>query len=144
MVVIELKPDTPRSGRLPLDEYQGIVQDGIRWRMAARPHAWRPPTDVYETETTVVIRVEIAGMQEDDFAISLEDRAVIVRGVRQDTTEKRAYQQMEIPFGEFSTEVDLHCSVSSEGIEALYRDGFLFITLLKVRPRQIRVEDKSI
>jgi hypothetical protein len=30
---------------------------------------WRPPTDVIETEEYVLVRVEIAGMREEDFVI---------------------------------------------------------------------------
>ena len=72
-----------------------------------RPHVWRPPTDVYETEDAIVVRVEIAGMREADFTVALVERSLLIRGVRQDLTERRAYYQMEIPFGEFSTEVEL-------------------------------------
>ena len=81
--------------------------EGIHWRIAMRPHLWRPPTDMYETEEAIVIRVEIAGMREQDFNVALEDRTLTIRGIRSDTSERRAFHQMEIPFGEFSTEVEL-------------------------------------
>jgi HSP20 family molecular chaperone IbpA len=44
---------------------------------------------------------------------------------------------MEIPFGEFSTEVELSTPVVPEKVDAVYRDGFLKITLPKAKPRQI-------
>ena len=113
--------------------------EGVHWRIAMRPHVWRPPTDMYETEEAIVIRVEIAGMREQDFSVALEDRTLTIRGVRSDPTERRAFYQMEIPFGEFSTEVELPAPIVSEGVEAVYRDGFLQITLPKARPQQIQV-----
>jgi HSP20 family protein len=115
--------------------------EGVHWRIAMRPHIWRPPTDVYETEDAIVIRVEIAGMREQDFSVALEDRTLTIRGVRSDPTERRAFYQMEIPFGEFSTEVELPAPIVNEGVEAVYRDGFLQITLPKARPQHIQVEN---
>ncbi|OGO41827.1 MAG: hypothetical protein A2Z04_02430 [Chloroflexi bacterium RBG_16_57_9] len=97
--------------------------------------AFRPPTDVYETEDHVEIRVEVAGMQPEDFQISLNEQHLIVSGSRRDLTPKakRAYQQMEICWGEFRTDVHLTWSINDDGIEASYRDGFLLITLPKAR-----------
>ncbi|MEK7786124.1 MAG: Hsp20/alpha crystallin family protein, partial [Chloroflexota bacterium] len=43
---------------------------------------WRPPTDVCETETEVVVEVEIAGMREDDFHVSLDGRLLTISGLR--------------------------------------------------------------
>jgi len=100
------------------------------------PHkVFRPPTDVYETENHVEIRVEVAGMQPEDFQISLNDQLLIVSGTRPDPTPKakRAYQQMEICWGEFRTDIHLAWSINDDGIEASYQDGFLIITLPKAR-----------
>ncbi len=113
----------------------------VRWRIASRPHVWRPPTDVFEVEEAIIVRVEVAGMREEDFAISLEDRFLVIRGTRSDSPERRAYHQMEIPFGEFSTEVELSSSVITEKIEAIYKDGFLKITLPKAHPQHVHVAD---
>jgi HSP20 family protein len=141
MVEMALKKDeTPRVNKSASEDPQILASDGTRWRFITRPLVWRPPTDVYETDEVVVIRVEIAGMREEDFSISLEDRFVVVRGIRPDTSERRAYHQMEIPFGEFSTEIELLCAVSPKGIEALYQDGFLRIVFQKESPYQVKVE----
>jgi HSP20 family protein len=97
---------------------------------------------VYEAEDTLVIRVEIAGMHEADFTIALVDRSLTIRGIRQDTPERRAYHQMEIPFGEFSTELELPYAVISDKVEATYRDGFLRIVLPIEQPKHIKVESQ--
>jgi HSP20 family protein len=95
---------------------------------------------VYETDAAVVVRVEIAGMQESDFVITLDNRHLSIRGTRPDLPERRAYQQMEIRFGEFSAEVDLHTQVIVEEVEAIYTNGFLKVTLPKARPHQIQID----
>ena len=122
------------------DDFQNPITETSRWRIISRPHAWRPPTDVYETENTIIIRVEVAGMRDSDFTISLVERTLTIRGIRQDTSERRAYHQMEIAFGEFTTEVELPYTIIAEKVEAVYHDGFLRITLPITKPKHIKVE----
>jgi HSP20 family protein len=124
------------------EDFQNPITDTSRWRIISRPHAWRPPTDVYETDEAIIIRVEVAGMRESDFTISLVERSLTIRGVRQDTSERRAYHQMEIAFGEFTTEIELPYAIISDKVQATYQDGFLHITLPMAKPKHIKVEGK--
>lgn len=121
------------------EENQNPLIEDPRLLVVSRPHPWRPPTDVFETETAIIVRVEIGGMREADFTISLVERSLLIKGVRQDVNERRAYYQMEIPFGEFSSEVELPHTIVAEETEAVYRDGFLRIVLPKARPHQIKI-----
>ncbi|HEX7975707.1 MAG TPA: Hsp20/alpha crystallin family protein [Anaerolineales bacterium] len=114
-----------------------------RWRVTVRTPVWRPPTDVYETDDRIVVRVEIAGMREADFSIELDDRFLLIRGVRPDIAERRAYHQMEIRFGEFSIEVELPAPVISGEVKASYENGFLHVTLPKARSQQVHVDDQN-
>jgi HSP20 family protein len=143
MITFNLKPDPLRIGWYTPDGMQRNNLDSIRWRIAMRPHSWRPPTDVYESDEAIVVRVEIAGMREADFSISLDERSLQIRGVRPDNPERRAYHQMEILFGEFSTEVQLPYAVEADKVEAIYRDGFLRIVLPKVASHLIHVDDQE-
>ena len=118
--------------------YQEMVVPG-RWVVVRHAHAWRPPTDVYETDENVVVRVEVAGMKETDLSVSLTDRVLIITGVRQDPSPKVAYHQMEIRYGDFRTEVFLHWAVEQESIVATYSDGFLQVMLPKAGARRVRV-----
>ena len=122
------------------EDLQDPITETSRWRIISRPHAWRPPTDVYETDSAIIIRVEVAGMRESDFTISLVERNLTIRGIRQDTSERRAYHQLEIAFGEFYSEVELPYTIISDKVEAVYRDGFLRITLPIAQPKHIKVE----
>jgi HSP20 family protein len=139
MVELSLKTELSKPTWNFTEEVPYSSPEGLHWRIAMRPHVWRPPTDMYETEEAIVIRVEIAGMREQDFSVALEDRTLTIRGVRSDPTGRRAFYQMEIPFGEFSTEVELPAPIVNEGVEAVYRDGFLQISLPKARPQHIQV-----
>lgn len=138
MAAVALKYLTERN-ELSRPEDPPSLTDDLRWRLLHRPRLWRPPTDVFETDDLLIVRVEVAGMREEDFSISLEDRRLVVGGSRPDLAERRAYHQMEIPFGEFSTEIELSVPVMPDRVEAVYKDGFLKIVLPKAKPRQILI-----
>lgn len=130
-------PDSSDAGAGSVTQYMDALP--FNWRLTLRPPAWRPPTDVYEMDNTLVVRVEIAGMREGDFTIELNGRYLVVRGSRQDTAERRAYHQMEIRFGEFSIEIELPSYIEADQVQAIYNNGFLRIMLPKSRPRQIPI-----
>lgn len=105
-------------------------------------HFWQPPTDLYETDNTFVVVVEIAGMGESEFVISLEKRTLIVSGDRPHQGGG-AYHQMEIFSGEFVTLVELPAPVRYEDVSAEYDDGFLTITLPKTEIVRVAVKTKN-
>ena len=110
-----------------------------QWRFIKNLPSWRPPTDIYETGEKIIVRIEIAGMHEEDFSIQLNGRKLSIRGVRPDIAEQRAYHQMEIRFGEFTLDVEIPTPVAADQIEAIYMNGFLQIFLPKLTPRQIQI-----
>ena len=116
----------------------GSPQD-IRFRLTSvsrqlvdRPHLWRPPTDLFETTSAYVVRVEIAGMQDAELNIAVEERQIAIYGLRQPPAEHAAYHQLEVRFGDFLTSLELPGRVDSDHIKANYQDGFLLVTLPKV------------
>jgi HSP20 family protein len=131
-------PAIVRKSNTALLETRREVLHAVSWHV--RSNVWSPPTDVYETEKEYVARVEIAGMREDDFEVLLENNTLLISGSRPDYTGRRAYQQMEIRFGKFSTAVSLPGPVNMEQARAEYKDGFLTVVIPKATPNQIKVE----
>ncbi len=115
------------------------ILHAIHWQV--RSSAWRPPTDVFETEEAFVVKVEIAGMRDEDFTVAAENHILRIEGVRPDFGGRRAYHQMEILSGKFEIEVEISIPVGMESAQAEYKDGFLTITLPKAQPKQIRVDE---
>ena len=112
--------------RNPVGKEQTLSE---QWIVCQHVGAWQPPTDFYEDDEAVVVRVEAAGVQSEGFSISLAERRLIVTGTRADGVSKRAYHQMEIHFGEFRAEVHLPWQVEPEAVVATYEDGFLTVRL---------------
>lgn len=135
-----------RLGELhkPADQLFNDVMLTMRWLTERQHKTWHPSTDVYETDESVIIKVEVAGMQEQDFTISLSNRNLIVTGVRRDPVEcKLAYQQLEIPYGPFRAQVFLPYAVEQDEIAASYKDGFLIVVLPKAKPHRIQIKEAA-
>jgi len=113
-----------------------------RWVVMHQSNIWRPPTDVFELEDRLVVLVEIAGMRDGEFNVVLQDRRLMISGVRRRVVRERiAYHQMEVRYGEFRTEVSLPWPVDRDSVAATYREGFLRVELPHARNQQIHIVD---
>jgi HSP20 family protein len=100
---------------------------------------WRPPVEVYETEESLVITVEIAGIDENDLNLVVDGDRLLIRGDRPDRrqSEKRSYHEARIPYGAFGADVFIPFPVDTDQTEAEYSNGFLRIVLPRQVPRTI-------
>ena len=99
-----------------------------------------PPVDVVETDEHIVILIEIAGMNSEDFNIRLANNYLVVHGMRhRPQIEGKAYHRVEIGFGEFRLDIPLIWSVQQEIVSAVYQDGFLRIDLPRLPEKHIRI-----
>jgi len=128
-----------RSETITMNEKRRGALHTARWQIMQS--IWSPPTDVYETEGEYVVRVEVAGMQDEDFEVVFEKGFLIIDGVRPDVSERRAYHQMEVRFGKFSTAVSIPGSVDLERSDVKYKDGFVTVVLSKSESKEIKIED---
>jgi HSP20 family protein len=105
-----------------------------------RSSVWNPPTDVYETDDKLTIKVEVAGMRDEDFEVAIEKNILMITGIRPDQSERRAYHQMEIMFGRFEIAIQMPIHIDIDNALAEYKDGFLTIIFPKVHTHQNEVE----
>lgn len=124
-------PTIVRKSRPFVVETRREIFNSVTWHV--RSNTWRPPTDVYETEENVVVKMEVAGIRDEDLEVTVQENLLLIGGSRSDSTERKAYHQMEIPFGKFSVVIDLPVRVNTENATAEYKDGFLTIQLPKER-----------
>jgi HSP20 family protein len=106
---------------------------------------WRPPTDVFETENEVVILMELAGMKQKDFSITLQDNILTIKGDRKERSwpEKMTYRNMEINYGMFERNIYLPEDINPKEVSANYQDGYLVIKILKKKRKkgkEIKIE----
>lgn len=96
-----------------------------------------PAVDVYESDTEVVIVVEIAGISDQEVEMMVEGKTLLIRGERVPGPGRpgRLYYQMEICHGPFQRELLLPSDVNPDGARASYQQGMLEIVLPKVERR---------
>lgn len=96
---------------------------------------WRPPTDVYEMPEAMVILMEIAGMKKEDIHVDVQDKRLVIHGVRSDRTrkDKVKFIQMEIKYTRFERVIPLPIHFDESQIAANYRGGFLEIVIPRKR-----------
>ena len=126
-------PTIVRKSSSMISETRREILHAVSWHVRS---TWSPPTDMYETEENCVIKLEIAGMRDEDFEVAFEKNILTISGTRPDLNERRAYHQMEIRFGKFEIEVEIPVAVNIEQATAGYQDGFLMIVLPKVNSNQ--------
>ncbi|MBN1178588.1 MAG: Hsp20/alpha crystallin family protein [Anaerolineae bacterium] len=115
---------------------------GAGWAVFQNGYTWEPPVDVYENDDGLVVQVEVGGMRVEDFSITLDQRILVVEGLRQrDAEPKRVYRQMEIFYGPFRVEVDLPWSVDAERVEATYEMGILRVLLPRPPAHRVSVSN---
>jgi HSP20 family protein len=126
----------PSSGSSP-------ASGSVTWQriIIRQSSVWKPPTDVYQAEDRLIIVIEVAGMRDGDFHLVLQNRRLIVSGVRNHPIDVSALacHQLEIPRGEFRTEVYVPWTVQRDQVTAIYRDGLLRIELPQAEPQPIHI-----
>lgn len=68
------------AGRRRSSDAGHFAVSTIYHQWISRTNIWHPPTDVYETEAAIVVQIEIAGMKDAEFTISLEKMFWSFRG----------------------------------------------------------------
>jgi HSP20 family protein len=107
---------------------------------------WRPPIEVFETADALVVRAEIAGMDEGQLEVVIDGDLLSVRGDRPDPrrSEPRSYHEARIPYGAFGADVYIPFAVDADRADAEYRDGFLRIVLPRATARTIIARQPSV
>jgi len=100
-----------------------------------------PRMDVSDTDKEIMITAELAGIDEKDVDITLQDDVLTIRGekkVQRDENEK-SYHLVERSSGTFSRSIALPAEIEQDKIEATFKKGVLTIRL----PKQPVEESKA-
>ena len=94
---------------------------------------WQPPTDVYETEKNIIIKMAVSGLLPEDISVLFSDHILTVSGKRGDDSahQKVCFYQVEIRYGYFERKIKIPKQVDANNIHATYESGFIVITIPK-------------
>jgi len=120
--------------------YRQLLHDALRQShqsILQRSATWRPLADIRESTEIMTIKIELAGVREEDIEVTLYEDALVVSGERQDDPERSEnlyYHEAQIRYGPFRVEVFILSPIDREGIQARYENGFLWVDLPKKLP----------
>lgn len=97
---------------------------------------WKPPVNIYEKPTCLIVCVELAGMRREEIDVQIAPGQLTIRGSRpypEWAREKRPYRlhKLEIHHGRFGCTIALPDSIDLDNTEAQYRNGYLWVRLPK-------------
>lgn len=98
---------------------------------------WIPNTDVYVTEGSLVIKVELAGMRREDLELTVEGNRLMISGQRPEggRGSKSKFLVMEINYGPFECVIEIPPGYDLSQAKAAYQNGFLRVDVPQlVRP----------
>ena len=107
-----------------------------RWSLLA--------AETWETAQSVVIRVEIPGMDERELDIDVDGNVLRIRGEKHSGTsqQRRRYHLKERAYGHFERRIPLPHGVDAQNAEVSYRNGVLTAILPKTErlpPRRLTI-----
>jgi HSP20 family protein len=110
----------------------------------AERQSWTPSVDVIETEDTIKLKAELAGMDPKDISIEVQDNVLTVSGERrfEEEVKEDKYYRIERRYGSFSRSIALPQTADEEKIQAKYDNGVLEVTVPKAeiaKPKKIAV-----
>lgn len=97
---------------------------------------WVPNTDVYATDSGLVIKAELAGMRSENLEITVEGNRLRISGDRPDGCRacKASFLVMEISYGPFESVLELPSGYDLSQAKAAYLNGFLRIDVPLAAP----------
>jgi HSP20 family protein len=100
-----------------------------------------PLQDVFETEQTIEIVIDVPGVSAETFRVLIKSGVVLVVGEKErpePTHGPASFHLVERDFGRFARAVRVHAAIDAARARARLRDGELRIILPKVTERRGR------
>ena len=120
------------------DQVSRLIEDGISVATGSQ----LVPVDVYETDTSVVIKAgPIPGAQPENIDVSLVGDTLTIKGETRSEEDVNAesYLRRERKFGTFTRAVSIPRPVKADLAVANFKNGMLTITLPKTEEPQPKV-----
>ena len=134
--------------------YRQLLNDALhqsQQSMLHRSTTWRPLADICESANGMTVKVELAGMKEEEIDVTLYDNALVISGERRDehdeTHKSLCYHEAQIRYGPFRIEVFIQLPVERDSVVARYENGFLWVTLpgvLPGKPERVHIQGNEI
>lgn len=92
-----------------------------------------PAAELTETESALILKLEVPGMQPGDIDIEATAKSISIKGERKSEvqTESADKTRSEFRYGSFQRVISLPVRIQNTEVKAEYQDGILHLTLPK-------------
>jgi len=92
---------------------------------------WHPKADIYRRAGGWLVKLELAGLSEQDLRVAVQGDALVIEGRRRDLCIPEAQESlsMEISYDWFRRAIRFPGGVAPEIARVQYRDGMLMVYL---------------
>lgn len=106
---------------------------------------WVPAVDMFEKDSKLVLKVELAGVSPEDVDITADNELLTIKGGKKfhEEVEKEDFYKVEQRYGSFQRSFSLPVDALSDGIDAKFDQDVLQITVprkIKLEPNKIRIQ----
>jgi HSP20 family protein len=119
---------------------QGNLRAPIEAELVAPSMGFLPATDITESNDSVVLAIELPGLESKDLDIHIEDGVLTIRGekLEEKKEEDKKYHLVERAYGSFQRAFVLPRFVDAEKISAVFAKGVLKIVLPKAAEAKVK------
>jgi len=131
---------SPKVSRLESTESLPDLSESF-WESFWRPHLNISPfsilnypnVNVYENDDEVHVEAELPGMDAQDFEVSFQNNAILLKGEKKlcKEGENGSYRKIECRYGSFHRVIPVSSEVDEDTIKAKLEKGLLTLTMSK-------------
>lgn len=127
---------TEDTKEMELQEQELVQEEAERTREC---RCFVPRTDIYEAGDEIILAIDMPGINENAFEITLEKNILNVKGYAQvEDPDDYSLTLAEYETGDYERSFRVSDAIAKDKIEAVYKDGVLRLTLPKAEQAKAR------
>jgi HSP20 family protein len=97
---------------------------------------WIPAIELQETETKLLLKAQLPGINPEELDIQVSENAVFLSGEHQEQkkTEEKGIFRSEFHYGQFKRVIPLPAAIQRDQVKAEMIGGLLTLTMVKATP----------
>ena len=92
----------------------------------------KPLTDVIETETSLIVKFDLPGVNKDDIDLEISEDSIKIKVLFEEKNENIKYLQKERSHGKLLRSITLPMNIKTEEVKATFKDSVLTVEMPKM------------
>ncbi len=137
----------PASGKSQLADIRFIIENDVDYDESTAYSElinWQPLYNLYTTQDSIVIHLELPGVNERDITVYLRRRYMVITGIRVTppglTGECCVFHNLEIPYGSFTRRIDFPVPIQTQEYSYELQAGILTMQFQALEEKTIPIE----